>query len=63
MAGLTKIDFKALIQIMGARGSLTAQQYRELRGQVLSGKGDEALTELQKILLLNGSNAIKGGKR
>jgi hypothetical protein len=38
---------------------MTRQQYKTLRGQVLAGDPQGALKGLQKILLLNGSNAIK----
>lgn len=53
------IDTTALIQIKGARPRLTAQQYKTLRGQVLAGDGDGALRGLRKILLMEGTNAIK----
>lgn len=59
MDELTKIDVKALVHLKGARGQLTAQQYRTLRGQVLAGDGDGAVKGLRKILLLNGTNAVK----
>lgn len=54
-----RIDVAALIRIKGARRRLTWQQYKTLRGQVLSGDPDGALRGLRKILLLEGSNAIK----
>ena len=53
------VDTKALIQVKGARSRLTAQQYRTLRGQILAGDPDGAMKGLRKILLLQGSNAIK----
>lgn len=53
------IDAKALIQIKGCRDRLTVQQYRTLKGQVLAGDGDGALRGLRKLLLLQGSNAVK----
>lgn len=56
---MQKIDVKALVQLKGARGHLTAQQYRTLRGQVLAGDSDGAMKGLRKLLLLQGSNAIK----
>ena len=59
MAELKQIDVKALIQIKGAKPRLTRQQYRTLRGQVLAGDGDGAMKGLRKILLLNGTNAVK----
>lgn len=49
----------ALVRLKGARPHLTAQQYRTLRGQVLVGDPDGAMRGLRKILLLQGSNAIK----
>ena len=56
---MQKIDVKALVFLRGARGSLTAQQYKTLRGQVLSGDADGAMKGLREILLTGGSNAIK----
>lgn len=57
------IDVKALIQIKGARPRLTVQQYRTLRGQVLAGDADGAMRGLRKLLLMQGSNAIKTGEK
>lgn len=59
MADVKPIDTAALIQLKGARKHLTAQQYRTLRGQVLAGDPDGAMKGLRKLLLLEGSNAIK----
>ena len=56
---MREIDTGALIQIKKARHRLTWQQYTSLRGQVLSGNPEGALKGLRKILLLEGSNAIK----
>ena len=56
---MQKIDVRALVHLKGARGHLTPQQYRTLRGQVLAGDADGAMKGLRKILLLQGSNAIK----
>ncbi len=56
---MQKIDVKALVLLKGARGHLTAQQYRTLRGQVLAGDAEGAVKGLRKILLIGGSNAIK----
>lgn len=53
------INVGALIRLKGARAHLTAQQYRTLRGQVLAGDPDGAMRGLRKILLLQGSNAVK----
>lgn len=63
MADVKQIDASALIQIKCARHRLTWQQYKTLRGQVLAGDGEGALKGLRKILLLEGSNAIKTGRR
>ena len=56
---MNEVDVKALIQVKGARNRLTFQQYRTLRGQVLAGDADGAMRGLRKILLLQGSNAVK----
>ena len=63
MTNAKPIDAYALTRVNDARRQLTAQQYRTLKGQVLAGDPDGALRGLRKILLLNGSNAIKGGAR
>lgn len=47
---MIQIDSGALIQLKGARHLLTAQQYKTLRGQVLSGNSDGAMKGLRKIL-------------
>lgn len=59
MDAIKHIDQKALIQLKGARGHLTRQQYRTLRGQVLAGDHEGAIKGLRKLLLGGGSNAIK----
>lgn len=56
---MKEINVRALVNLKGARPRLTAQQYRTLRGQVLAGDADGAMKGLRKILLLQGSNAIK----
>ena len=56
---MKEINVGALIRIKGARHHLTNQQYRTLRGQVLAGDPDGAMRGLRKLLLLQGSNAIK----
>ena len=56
---MKQVDAKALIQVKGARNRLTPQQYRTLRGQILAGDPDGAMRGLRKLLLLQGSNAIK----
>jgi hypothetical protein len=59
---LQKIDVKALIQIKGAKPYLTRQQFKTLRGQVFAGDSEGAMKGLRKLLLLNGTNAVKRGK-
>ena len=59
---MREINVGALIRIKGARPHLTAQQYRTLRGQVLAGDPDGAMRGLKKLLLLQGSNAVKRKK-
>lgn len=56
---MNEVDVKALIQVKGARHRLTTQQYRTLRGQILAGDPDGAMKGLRKLLLLQGSNAVK----
>lgn len=47
---MQRIDCKTLIQIKANRHKLTWQQYKTLRGQVLSGDADGALRGLRKLL-------------
>lgn len=56
---MQQIDTKALIQIKACRDRLTVRQYKTLRGQVLAGDGDGAMKGLRKLLLLEGTNAVK----
>lgn len=56
---MREVNVGALIRLKGARQHLTAQQYRTLRGQVLAGDPDGAMRGLRKLLLLEGSNAVK----
>lgn len=58
---MTQIDVKALIQLKGAHHQrlLTRHQYRTLRGQVIAGDAERAMKGLRKLLLLQGSNAVK----
>lgn len=56
---MREIDTGALIRLKGARHRLTPQQYKTLRGQVLAGDPVGAMKGLRKILLLEGSNAVK----
>lgn len=59
---MNDINVGALIRIKGARPHLTVQQYRTLRGQVLAGDPDGAMRGLRKLLLMQGSNAVKNKK-
>lgn len=56
---MRELNVGAMIRLKGARPHLTAQQYRTLRGQVLAGDADGAMRRLRKLLLLQGSNAVK----
>lgn len=56
---MKEVDTNALIMLKCARPRLTAQQYRTLRGQVLAGDSVGAMKGLRKLLLLEGSNAVK----
>lgn len=56
---MKEVDTNALIMLKGARPRLTVQQYRTLRGQVLAGDSVGAMKGLRKLLLLEGSNAVK----
>lgn len=56
---MKEIDTSTLILLKGARQRLTPQQYRTLRGQVLAGDSVGAMKGLRKLLLLEGSNAVK----
>lgn len=58
MEALNPINTQALAQLNRARGSLTPQQYKTLRGQVLAGNASDALRGLQKLL-----RRAKDGKR
>ena len=56
---MKEVNVGALIRLKGARHHLTIQQYRTLRGQVLAGDPDGAMRGLRKLLLMQGSNAVK----
>lgn len=56
---MKEVNVGALIRLKGARQRLTDQEYRTLRGQVLAGDPNGAMRDLRKILLLEGSNAIR----
>ena len=59
---MREVNVGALIRLKGARPHLSAQQYRTLRGQVLAGDPDGAMRGMRKLLLLQGSNAVKNQK-
>ena len=52
METMKQIDYRVLIQLKACyqERRLTRQQYRTLRGQVLSGEGEAALKGLRTIL-------------
>lgn len=56
-----QIDRGTLAQLRAAhkRRQLTRQQFRTLYGQVISGDAEGAKKGLRKLLLLQGSNAVK----
>ena len=56
---MKEVNVGALIRIKHARHLLTYHQYYTLRDKVLAGDAEGAMKGLQKILLLQGSNAIK----
>lgn len=49
MDAVNPINQQALIQLNRARESLTRQQFKTLRGQILAGNHEAALKGLQKI--------------
>ena len=49
----------ALGHLLANKKHLTRQQLKTLKGQVLAGDAVGAMKGLRRILLLNGSNAIK----
>lgn len=49
----------AMIRLKNAQHLLTRQQYRTLRGQILAGDPHGAMRGLRKLLLMQGSNAVK----
>jgi hypothetical protein len=55
------IDRAALEQLKDAHKSryITRHQFRTLRGQIFAGDATGAMKGLRKLLLLQGSNAIK----
>ena len=59
---MKEVNVGALIRLKKARHKLTRQQYKTLRGQVLAGDPAGAMKGLEKLLLLQGSNAVKHKK-
>ena len=59
---MNEVNVGALIRLKGARPHLSTQQYKTLRGQVLAGDPDGAMRGLRKLLLMQGSNAVKNKK-
>lgn len=45
-----RFDVRAAIQLKACRDRLTKQQYKTLKGQILSGNGDGAMKGLRNIL-------------
>lgn len=45
-----RVDVRAVIQLKACRDRLTKQQYKTLKGQILSGNGDGAMKGLRNIL-------------
>lgn len=59
---LQPINVGAMIRLKHARHLLTKHQYSTLRGQILAGDDAGAMRGLRKLLLLQGSNAVKNQK-
>lgn len=59
---MREVNVGAMIRLKNARHLLTPQQFRTLRGQVLAGDPAGAMKGLQKLILLQGSNAVKNKK-
>lgn len=55
MDGIKTINKAALFELNRARGHLTKQQYKTLRGQILAGDHIGALRGLKKILEREGA--------
>lgn len=56
---MAAVDTRALGHLRSCKNKLSRQQYLTLRGQVLAGDAEGAMKGLRRVLLLNGSNAIK----
>lgn len=59
---MREVNVGALIRLRNAKHLLKLGQYKTLRGQVLAGDPQGAMKGLQKILLLQGTNAVKNKK-
>ncbi len=59
---MKEVNVGAMIRLKHARHLLSYRQYYTLRGQVLAGDAEGAMKGLRKILLLQGSNAVKKQK-
>lgn len=58
---MQEIDVSALVQLKACRNLLTWQQYKTLRGQVLSGDAAGAVKGLQNILRRIGKQEKNAG--
>lgn len=56
---MQEVNVGALIRLKHNRHLLSLRQYRTLRGQILAGDPDGAMRGLRKLLLLQGTNAVK----
>lgn len=56
---MREVNVGALIRLKHARHLITPKQYRTLRGKVLAGDPDGAMRGLRKLLLLQGTNAVR----
>jgi hypothetical protein len=52
----------ALIRLKRHKDKLTRQQFKTLQGQIYAGDPAGAMKGLEKLLLLQGSNAVKHKK-
>lgn len=53
---MTQIDKNSIIALKANRHRMTWQQYKTLRGQVLSGEPDAAMKGLKRILTREGES-------
>ena len=56
---MREVDVWALKRLKENRRSMTRQQYRTLRGQVIAGDVVGAMKGLRKVLLTQGTNTVK----